>query len=147
MVNSLDPGGPRQPAIESKRPPKMGPDRSDHLSMIPDPSGQSGRQIASSRFPDDPEMAALAEMFLEQLEIRITELRQACHRGDLDSVRFGTHQLRGAAGGYGFPEIGLAAGAIEDMIRSGANEASSFESELSRRLEGLESVLRSIAAA
>ncbi len=91
-------------------------------------------------------MAALAEMFLEQLEIRIRELRDACRRGDLDTVRFGTHQLRGAAGGYGFPEISRVAGEIEDLLRAAHDEASG-DPEISRRLEGLESVYRSIAAA
>jgi len=94
-------------------------------------------------------MAALAEMFLQQLEIRIGELREACRRGDLDTVRFGSHQLRGAAGGYGFPEIGRAAGEIEDLLRTeaGADRGTEGGSEVSRRLEGLESVYRSIAVA
>jgi len=106
-----------------------------------------GHHVARLRFPDDPEMAALAEMFLEQLEIRIRELRDACRRGDLDTIRFGTHQLRGAAGGYGFPEIGLAAGEIEDLLRRGANDGDPGDPEIARRLEGLESVYRSISAA
>lgn len=92
-------------------------------------------------------MAALAEMFLEQLGVRIRELREACVRGDLDTVRFGTHQLRGAAGGYGFPEIGRAAGEIEDLLRRGFDDRIEGGSEIARRLHGLETVFRSIAAA
>ncbi|MDA0975108.1 MAG: Hpt domain-containing protein [Planctomycetota bacterium] len=117
--------------------------------MSPPPDQHHGLQIARLRFPDDPEMAALAEMFLQQLEVRIQELREACRRGDLDTVRFGTHQLRGAAGGYGFPEIGKAAGEIEDLLRIRATdtEDSMGEMEISRGLESLESLFRSIAAA
>lgn len=115
--------------------------------MRNDLDGHPGPEIARARFPDDPEMAALAEMFLEQLEVRIRELREACRRGDLETVRFGTHQLRGAAGGYGFPEIGRAAGEIEDLLRAASDDSAAGGSEISRRLEGLESVFRSIAAA
>jgi HPt (histidine-containing phosphotransfer) domain-containing protein len=75
------------------------------------------RGAGASRFPDDPEMAELAELFLEGLSSRIAAIRKAWESRDLGQVRFGSHQLRGAAGGYGFPEIGEAAGLVEDLLR------------------------------
>ncbi|MGA1044885.1 MAG: Hpt domain-containing protein [Phycisphaerales bacterium] len=62
-------------------------------------------------------MAELAELFLEGLPSRITAIRKAWESRDLGQVRVGSHQLRGAAGGYGFPEIGEAAGLVEDLLR------------------------------
>jgi HPt (histidine-containing phosphotransfer) domain-containing protein len=84
------------------------------------------RGAGAVRFPDDPEMAELAELFLEGLSSRITAIRKGWESRDLGQVRFGSHQLRGAAGGYGFPEIGEAAGLVEDLLR-GADH-SNFES-------------------
>ncbi len=75
------------------------------------------RGAGTTRFPDDPEMAELAELFLEGLPSRINSIRKAWESRDLGQVRFGSHQLRGAAGGYGFPEIGEAAGLVEDLLR------------------------------
>ena len=83
------------------------------------------RAAGAARFPDDPEMAELAELFLEGLAARLVTIRRAWESGDLAQVRFGSHQLRGAAGGYGFPEIGEAAGLIEDLLRHA--DSASFE--------------------
>lgn len=83
------------------------------------------RAAGAARFPDDPEMAELAELFLGGLAARLATIRRAWEAGDLAQVRFGSHQLRGAAGGYGFPEIGEAAGLVEDLLRGA--ESAGFE--------------------
>jgi HPt (histidine-containing phosphotransfer) domain-containing protein len=100
------------------------------------------RGAGAIRFPDDPEMAELAELFLEGLPSRIGAIRKAWDSGDLGQVRFGSHQLRGAAGGYGFPEIGEAAGLVEDLLRGSdpshlEHLATSFE-DLAAAIELLE---------
>lgn len=74
-------------------------------------------------------MAELAELFLDGLEARIASMRNAWDRGDLSAIRFAAHQLRGAAGGYGFPEIGDAAGCLEDLLRGTAREETADESD------------------
>lgn len=102
----------------------------------------AGTGIGRARFPDDPEMAELAELFLAQLAVRLEAMRRAWSEGDLAGVRFVSHQLRGAAGGYGFPEVGTAAGAIEDLLRGEA------EAPLVRdRIEELEQTVRRLSAA
>lgn len=73
----------------------------------------------AARFPDDPEMAALAELFLGELLGRVESMRADLDGGDIGRIQFVAHQLRGAAGGYGFPEVGAAAGLLEDLLRRG----------------------------
>jgi HPt (histidine-containing phosphotransfer) domain-containing protein len=88
--------------------------------VAPPPSGPG-----AARFPDDPEMAALAELFLDELLGRIESMRRNLGVGDLGRIQFVAHQLRGAAGGYGFPEVGAAAGLLEDLLKrapSGSRE-------------------------
>lgn len=87
-------------------------------------------------------MAELAELFLEGLPARIAAIRKAWVSQDLGQVRFGSHQLRGAAGGYGFPEIGEAAGLIEDLLRgaepSELEDSATSVEDLSSAIELLE---------
>lgn len=64
-------------------------------------------------------MAALAELFLGELLGRVESMRMDLDGGDLGRIQFAAHQLRGAAGGYGFPEVGAAAGLLEDLLRHG----------------------------
>jgi len=102
----------------------------------------AGTGIGRSRFPDDPEMAELAELFVAQLAVRLEAMRTAWSQGDLAGVRFVSHQIRGAAGGYGFPEVGTAAGAIEDLLRGEADSPLVRE-----RIEELERTVRRLSAA
>lgn len=87
-------------------------------------------------------MAELAEIFLGQLPVRIDAMRHAWQEGDLTALRFGAHQLRGAAGGYGFPEVGLAAGSLEDLLRVVGQDRERIESALAE----VERCWRSVAA-
>lgn len=93
-------------------------------------------RVGDARFPDDPEMAALADLFFGELPGRIDSMRRALAARDLGSVQFIAHQLRGAAGGYGFPEIGAAAGALEDLLRRGG----ACGSEIERCVHAIEAV-------
>ena len=99
-----------------------GPKRPIHSSMDGASHPTTIRAAGAARFPDDPEMAELAELFLEGLAARIAAIREGWEAQDLAQVRFGSHQLRGAAGGYGFPEIGEAAGLVEDLLRHSESE-------------------------
>jgi HPt (histidine-containing phosphotransfer) domain-containing protein len=111
--------------------------RHDHPAATP-PSARVGE----ARFPDDPEMAALADLFFGELSGRIDSMRRAMGRQDLGSIQFIAHQLRGAAGGYGFPEIGAAAGSLEDLLRRGDAAADAIE----RGVQAIESMQLAAAA-
>ncbi len=82
-----------------------------------------------SEFADDPEMAELVEFFLHELEERLAALRDAYEGGHADELRSVVHQLKGAAGGYGFPSISEAARKFEHSILIEEAELSTLREE------------------
>ena len=75
-----------------------------------------------STFADDPSMAELICLFIDNLPDRCERLTRAWETQDLDELETVTHQLKGAAGGYGFAPIGHAAARANDLVRELANE-------------------------
>jgi HPt (histidine-containing phosphotransfer) domain-containing protein len=73
-----------------------------------------------SEFVDDPDMVELVELFIAGIPAQIARLEAASATGDPDAVRRLAHQLKGAAGGYGFPTITEAAGRLEAATTEGA---------------------------
>ena len=70
-----------------------------------------------SVFEHDPEMADIVALFVAEMPERIADLRHAIESGDLDRAITFAHQLKGAAGGYGFEALGgIAAGAEHALI-------------------------------
>ena len=61
----------------------------------------------------------LAELFLEDLEPRVTEITAAVTERDADRLRAGAHALCGSAGSLRAGIVSAAAGALEAMGRSG----------------------------
>jgi len=70
-----------------------------------------------SEFASDASMTSLVELFVGEMPGRIEALRAALSSGSLDALKRAAHQLKGAAGGYGFPTIGEAAGKVEALIQ------------------------------
>jgi HPt (histidine-containing phosphotransfer) domain-containing protein len=73
-----------------------------------------------SSLAGDPDMAELVDMFLEELPQRLTVLTTAVDAGDIETLRRLAHQLKGAAGGYGFgdasqSQLSSMAGSIADL--------------------------------
>lgn len=71
-----------------------------------------------SEFANDAEMGELIEYFLGELQTGIESLRGAWEQGDRDSLYKLAHQLKGAAGGYGFPTITDSAAALESALKT-----------------------------
>lgn len=76
-----------------------------------------------SRFADDPEMREIVALFVAEVPDRLRELQTAWDAADLGRMRTLAHQIKGAAGGYGFPEISTAAAALEAAVSAGARSA------------------------
>lgn len=72
-----------------------------------------------SKFADDPEMSELVEMFVSELPQRTGALMDAFRTQQWETLQRISHQLKGASAGYGFPTIGVAAGNVEEVIKSG----------------------------
>lgn len=71
-----------------------------------------------SRFAGDAEMAELVQEFVQELPARMQTLGGFWRASQFDDLRRAAHQLKGAAGGYGFPTISESAGKVEDMLKS-----------------------------
>lgn len=76
-----------------------------------------------SRFADDAEMVELVQEFVQELPGRMESLRGFLRASHFDELRRAAHQLKGAAGGYGFPAISDSAGSVERLLQSSMNEA------------------------
>ena len=72
-----------------------------------------------SELADDPDMAELIEEYLSELPDRVRALEQACAEEDLDMLTRLAHQIKGSAGGYGFPTITEAAREAEALAKVG----------------------------
>lgn len=89
----------------------------------------------------DPDLREIVNLFVAEMPGRVTTLLKQLHAQDWEGLRHTTHQLRGAAGSYGFHAISPAAGAVEDAIRSRQPEAQIRQSvasliDLCRRARG-----------
>jgi two-component system CheB/CheR fusion protein len=74
----------------------------------------SGRSLLA----DDPFIGPLVSTFLENLPHRMADLHQAERDENWPRVADLAHQMAGAAGGYGFPELGRVAASIEAEAKS-----------------------------
>jgi diguanylate cyclase (GGDEF)-like protein/PAS domain S-box-containing protein len=71
-----------------------------------------------SEFADDPEMAAIVARFVSGLPAQHAALVDAAERQERPLLLRLAHQLKGAAGGYGFPIIGESAARLEALAHS-----------------------------
>ena len=60
----------------------------------------------------------LAQLFLDDLEPRVTEITAAVGARDADRLQSGAHALRGSAGSLRAENVSAAAGALEEIGRS-----------------------------
>jgi HPt (histidine-containing phosphotransfer) domain-containing protein len=74
-----------------------------------------------SEFADDPDMGAIVHLFVTELPQRIAAVQAALSANEWERLRTLAHQLKGAAGGYGFPQLGAAAGTIDQGIKDGCD--------------------------
>ncbi|MEL6329865.1 MAG: Hpt domain-containing protein [Planctomycetota bacterium] len=79
----------------------------------------SDESIILSEFWDDPDMSELVEEFAQRLPGLVAELGDAVENRDEANAAKIAHQLKGAGGGYGYPEVSSLAGKLEHELRSG----------------------------
>jgi HPt (histidine-containing phosphotransfer) domain-containing protein len=79
----------------------------------------SEEDVLVSDFAADPDMAEIIQMFLDGLEDRASGLDNAFGSGNLTELASLAHQLKGAAGGYGYPIISRLALDVERLAKSG----------------------------
>lgn len=99
-----------------------------------------------SEFADDPDMRELVEMFAQEMPARIADFQAAFDAGKFDDLRRLAHQLKGAAGGYGFGVVGDAAGRLEEHLASSAAGSVEFLGRVRREVQDLLDLCRSVRA-
>lgn len=93
-----------------------------------------------SEYADDPDMADLVDMFVSELGERIARLEAGLAQRRLKDLKTLAHQLKGAAGGYGYPELSRIAGVLEAQLVQ--DEAALSAAALNRSVQDLVSICR-----
>jgi HPt (histidine-containing phosphotransfer) domain-containing protein len=65
----------------------------------------------------DPQIAALVPGFLANRAADVGKIRAALAGADFEAIRVSAHGMKGAGGGYGFPEISRLGAALEESAR------------------------------
>lgn len=68
----------------------------------------------------DPDLGDLVALFVDEMPDRAAAIRSHYASGDRELLRRAAHQLKGAAGSYGFAPISAAAAELDMAIRAGA---------------------------
>ena len=75
-----------------------------------------------SSFGDDPDLGEIVQMFVEEMPDRIATLLDQLQASDWEGLRRTAHQLKGAAGSYGFDVLTDTAADLESHVRQGDPE-------------------------
>lgn len=79
-------------------------------------------EFVHSALAADPNLGELVGSFVDGLPNRICALKTQVESGDWEQLRRTVHQLKGAAGSYGFHAITHSAVRLEDAARDGCQE-------------------------
>ncbi len=80
-------------------------------------------EMLYSSFGDDPDLAELVELYVEELPQRLQSLRDTATQKDWLELARLAHQMKGAAGSYGFHQITPFAKQLELTARSPDSES------------------------
>jgi len=85
-----------------------------------------------SRLEDDPDIAALVQLYVREMPNRTQTLLKLSQARDWDGVRRLAHQIKGAASSYGFEPVSRSASKAEEaaMNRSSDEAIASAVEEL-----------------
>jgi len=94
-----------------------------------------------STLAEDPDLGKIVDMFVDEMPDRISNLLAQLESGNRDELRRAAHQLKGAAGSYGFDAISPSAATLEDTLQNGEPEE-----EILRATEALVALCRRATA-
>lgn len=75
-----------------------------------------------SSFGNDPDLGELVQMFVAEMPDRIAVFEQTSARGDREGLRRAAHQMKGAAGSYGFDQLTSLAATLESALLADERE-------------------------
>ena len=71
---------------------------------------------------DDPDFGELVELYVSEMPDRVAVLENALATGDRELLQRTAHQMKGASGSYGFPQLTPYAAQLEGAVRDAAPE-------------------------
>lgn len=83
-----------------------------------------------SRLGSDPDYADILNLFVEEMPARVAKLLRDLDEGNWDELQQTAHQLKGAAGSYGFELLSPSANRVELALRDNESEEQIRESVL-----------------
>jgi HPt (histidine-containing phosphotransfer) domain-containing protein len=88
-------------------------------------SGTATAEVAYySVLGDDRDLAEIVALFVEEMPLRVRHLQAHFGCANWDELGRLTHQLKGAAGSYGFDQLTPFAARLEKAVRNGEPQAS-----------------------
>lgn len=100
--------------------------------------------LISTLVAEDPEMRDLVEDFVSSLQARLQEFRSAHKSGDFPRLKVLAHQLKGAGGSYGYPDLTQLAADVEPRFATG--DGTTFAQFEQRFMEMIHAAQRGLAA-
>lgn len=73
-----------------------------------------------STYCHDPDMTELLELFVQEIPDRLAVLEQHLEQGNWSELARFAHQLKGAGGSYGFPQLTPFAARLEQLAKQSA---------------------------
>ncbi|MGL4941658.1 MAG: Hpt domain-containing protein [Thermoguttaceae bacterium] len=79
-----------------------------------------------SPLSSDPDFRELVTLFISELPERLESMQACLAKQDWSSLQKLAHQLKGAAGSYGFPLISPAAAELDATLKAGNTDAAAI---------------------
>lgn len=80
---------------------------------------QESDEILVSEYADRPAIARILGTFVQRLTERAAAMQSALEREDCEELKRLAHQLKGAAGSYGYPSLSVAAKDLQEQVEQG----------------------------
>ncbi len=71
----------------------------------------------------DPDLGELVDMFADEMPQRVATIQSCWDNGDLEGLGRAAHQLKGAAGSYGFEDLTPSLQRLDHRVRQSAAES------------------------
>ena len=82
----------------------------------------SQTELLYSSLGGDPDLGEIVTLFVEEMPNRVATLLSQLETSDWEGLRRTAHQLKGAAGSYGFDVLTPSAAQLEDALRENEPE-------------------------
>lgn len=87
-------------------------------------TSSSVRERIISELANDPEVGQIVAEFVDEIPGKMQLMMDLWRSQKFDELRRMAHQLKGSSGGYGFPQVGKAAGMLELALSQSAASGS-----------------------